>query len=101
QLLVQLQKNFLGYIFRQRPVLQVMPTDAEDHGLMLSDDLGKCRRIAADRPRQCRLQLLSPVSVQSVPFYRINTLIGAKRMQEKSPGIAGIATESRGIGSRL
>jgi hypothetical protein len=34
---VQIEKNFLGHFLGQRPILQEVIPDAENHGLMLAD----------------------------------------------------------------
>src|SRR6476469_768441 len=39
--LKQLQKNFLRQVFRQRAILQKVVGNAEDHSLMLADQVGK------------------------------------------------------------
>jgi hypothetical protein len=39
QVLIQLQKDVLPQILGERPVPEVVPTDAEHHALMLADHL--------------------------------------------------------------
>jgi hypothetical protein len=48
-LLVQLQKDLLGYVLRQRSVLQIMDRNAEHHGLISTDEFSKCGSIALKR----------------------------------------------------
>ncbi len=46
QSLIELQKNLLGQVFRQRRVLQEMVGDTENHALVLPHKLGKSQGIA-------------------------------------------------------
>src|SRR6478735_5739700 len=54
--LKQLQKDFLRQVFRQRPVLEEVIGNAEDHALVLAHQFGKGLRIAHDRPSQRQLE---------------------------------------------
>ena len=46
--LVQLQKDLLRQVFRQRAVLQEVIGNAENHALMLPDQLGKGQAVTLD-----------------------------------------------------
>jgi hypothetical protein len=64
QVLVKLQKDFLGYVFRQGAVLKVMPADTEHHGLAVAHNLSKGAGIAVAGAFKCRPEMLLLVSLQ-------------------------------------
>src|ERR1700760_1803807 len=64
QVLVKLQENFLGHVFRQGAVLKVMPADAENHGLAIAHNLSKGAGIALAGALKRRPEMLLLVSLQ-------------------------------------
>lgn len=65
---IQLQKDLLGYVLAQRAVMQKVPGNAENHGLVRPDQIGKGRRISEICLPERRFNLMILRRFQNVPF---------------------------------
>jgi hypothetical protein len=78
--LVKLQEDLLSQVFGEPAVRKEMPADAEDHALVLANDLGKRSEIALQGLSQGHVHPGFRFRVQG-PLYRNNTQVKAIRAQ--------------------